>query len=355
MTSSSSTTQSQSLIKKIPFSTASVGTLYVTLLIVGVFTGFNLSVLLTDSLMLFGLWALLVLAMVPSIQSGTGPNFALPIGVTSGLLAMVVVANFNFMGWTFILLSALLAIVFGTITGYLYGRLMNAVKGSEMAIAPYTGFAITFFFGIVWLVIPIHHSNMIFFLGGGLRHFIDLSVWNADSIISGWLSFEFFGVTIRTGEKLLIAIACFAMWLFFRTKTGIAISAVGSNPMFAKSTGINVDRMRIIANILSNVIAALGIIVYANGFNFIQLYDAPLMMAFPAVAAVLVGGASARRANVGNVLLGAFIFQGLMAISLPVLSNVLPAHEIINPVRMGLQNGIILYALTQMSARGGGK
>jgi len=32
---------------------------------------------------------ILVLAMVPSIQSGTGPNFALPVGVVCGLFSLV--------------------------------------------------------------------------------------------------------------------------------------------------------------------------------------------------------------------------------------------------------------------------
>ena len=338
---------------KISFSTAAVGGLYLTLLIVGLFTGLSFSVLLTDSLHLWGVWALLVLAMVPSIQAGMGPNFALPIGVICGLLAMVIIMSFDFMGLTFLIMSSLLAIVFGCLAGYLYGRLMNAVKGSEMAIAPYTGFAVVFLFSMIWLVLPIDHELMRFPLGSGVRHMLMLDNWNANNLLANFLQFEFLGITIRTGEVLIIITACFLMWAFFRTKTGIGISAVGSNPMFAKATGINVDRSRIIATMISTSVGALGIIVYANGFGFVQLYDAPLMMAFPAVAAILVGGATAQRSKVTNVLLGAFLFQGLMAISMPVLSNVLPTTEIINPVRQGIQNGIILYALTRMSAGGG--
>jgi simple sugar transport system permease protein len=342
-----------SFFRRMPFSTIAVGSLYIILLITGVATGLSLPVLLTDSLHLFGVWAILVLAMVPSIQSGTGPNFALPIGIVCGLMAMVLSLSWNFMGMAFVGVAALLAIVFGCIAGNLYGRLMNAVKGSEMAIAPYTGFAVTFLFSIIWLVLPIRHELMMFFLGSGLRHMMDLSQWNANQLFATFLEFRFLGITFRTGELMIIAAACFAMWLFFRTKTGIGISAVGSNPMFAKATGIDVDKSRIIANMISTTVAALGIIVYANSFGLVQLYDAPLMMAFPAVAAILVGGASARRAKVMNVVIGAFLFQGLMSIALPVFTNILPAADIVNPVRMGVQNGIILYALTKMS--GGGK
>ena len=342
-----------SIFKKISFSTATVGGLYLLLLVIGVSTGISLSVMLTDSLHLWGVWALLSLAMVPSIQSGTGPNFALPIGIICGLMAMVLTMGVNIMGWTLIIVSSLLAIVFGCFAGYFYGRLMNAVKGSEMAIAPYTGFAIVFLFSMVWLVLPFDHEFMRFPLGDGIRHMLALDQWNASNILANFLQFELFGVTIRTGEKLLIIAGCVLMWMFFRSKTGIAISAVGSNPMFAKATGINVDRSRIIANIISTCVGALGIIIYANGFGFVQLYEGPLLMAFPAVAAILVGGASAHRAKVMNVILGVFLFQGLLSISLPVLSNVLPTTDIINPVRQVIQNGVILYALTRMSVGGG--
>ena len=342
-----------SLLKKIPFSTAAVGSLYIILLTTGVIRGLSFSVLLTDSLHLFGVWAVLVLAMVPAIQSGTGPNFALPVGIVCGLFAMVLAMSMDFMGFSFVAVSAVLAIIFGIVAGYLYGRLMNAVKGSEMAIAPYTGFAITFLFSIIWLILPIRHDLMTFFLGSGIRHMLDLQNWEAAQIFASILQFTVFGITFRTGELFIIAVACAGMWMFFRTKTGIGISAVGSNPMFAKATGINVDRSRIIANIISTTLGALGVIIYANSLGFVQLYDFPFMMAFPAVAAILVGGASARRAKVFNVIIGAFLFQGLFAISLPVFTDILPTADVVNPIRMGIQNGIILYALTRMS--GGGK
>ena len=339
-------------IRRVPFSTRAVGCLYLLVLILGVIFGFRMSRLLSDSLHLFGVWAVLALANVPSIQSGTGPNFALPIGLIMGLFAMVLVLASGFTGMGFILVSAVLAVVFGCLAGYLYGRLMNAVKGSEMAIAPYTGFAITALFGLVWLALPIRHPNMIFFLGDGLRHQIQLNYFNANFILADFLRFELFGLDIRTGELLVVAVACFAMWMFFRTKTGIGISAVGRNPMFAKATGINVDRSRVIANMMSTALAAVGMIVYVQGFGFIQLYDFPMLLAFPAVASILVGGASKERANVTNVVVGTFLFQGLMALALPVFTRVLAGADVVNYIRMVIQNGVILYALSRMSKGG---
>ena len=138
-----------------------------------------------------------------------------------------------------------------------------------------------------------------------------------------------------------------------KTKVIVSVSLTDNrNPMFAKATGINVDRSRIIANMMSTAIAAVGIIVYAQGFGFVQLYDFPMLLAFPAVASVLVGGASAQRAKVTNVIVGTFLFQGLLAIALPVFTRVLDGADVVNPIRMVIQNGIILYALSQMSKGG---
>lgn len=344
-----------STFKRIPFSTRAVGGLYLAVLILGVFNGFSFATLISASLHLFGVWAIFALANVPSIQSGTGPNFAMPIGIVNGLLAMVLVLASGFSGMGFIVVASVLAILFGSFSGYLYGRLMNAVKGSEMAIAPYTGFAITAVFGLVWLAIPIRHPHMIFFLGDGLRHQIPLDYFNANFILAEFLEFELFGIEIRTGELFLVFAACFLMYLFFRTKTGIAISAVGRNPMFAKAAGINADRSRIIANMMSTAVAAFGVIVYAQGFGFVQLYDFPMFMAFPAVACILVGGASGQRAKVTNVIVGTFLFQGLLAIALPVFTRVLAGTDVanvVNQIRMVIQNGIILYALSRMSKVG---
>ena len=341
-----------SAFKRIPFSTRAVGGLYLAVVILGMIFGLSIFVLLRDSLHFFGVWAVLTLANVPSIQSGTGPNFALPIGIVNGLLAMVLVLAAGFTGMAFIAIAALLAIVFGSISGYLYGRLMNAVKGSEMAIAPYTGFAITAIFGLVWLTIPIGHPNMIFFLGDGLRHQIPLDYFRANFILAELWQIQISDLVIRTGELLVVFVFCFLMWLFFRSKVGIGISAVGRNPMFAKATGIDVDKSRVIANMISTAIAAVGIIIYAQGFGFIQLYDFPMLLAFPAVAGILVGGASGQRANVTNVVVGTFLFQGLLAIALPVFSRVLDGADVVNPLRMVIQNGIILYALSRMSKGG---
>lgn len=153
---------------------------------------------------------------------------------------------------------------------------------------------------------------------------------------------------IPTGLLLIFALFCVLVWLFFRSKMGIAISAGGINPKFAQATGLNIDKNRVYANILSTVLGAVGIIVYSQSFGYAQLYTAPLMMAFPAVAAVLIGGATASRAKVSHVVIGVFLFQGLLTTALPVANEIFAGTDLSEIMRMIIQNGIILYALTQV-------
>jgi simple sugar transport system permease protein len=130
------------------------------------------------------------------------------------------------------------------------------------------------------------------------------------------------------------------------TKTGTALTAVGSNPEFARASGIDVNKMRTISVILSTILGAVGILVYQQSFGFIQLYNAPFYMAFPAVAAILLGGASVNKASMVNVILGTLLFQGILTMTPSVINSVLKT-DMSEVIRIIVSNGMILYALTR--------
>ena len=343
----------RSRIKRLPAAPFIIFGFWVLVLILAAILDMPWIWLVSDSLQRAAIWGMLVLAMVPSIQSGTGPNFALQVGLTAGMLAMVIAIEWNFTGYSMLLVAAGIALVLGVIMGYLYGKLMNAVKGSEMAIATYTGLAITMVFFIVWLQAPFTHPNLGWFLGEGLRNTVLLEPMGANELLDNIWRIEIGDFTIRTGTLLVFFAFCAIIYLFFKSKTGIAISAVGSNPMFARAAGLNVDRSRVTANIISTCLASVGVVVYAQSFGFLQLYDFPLWMAFPAVASVLVGGATAQRAKVIHAIIGVILFQGLMTTVPPVFTELLAGADMTDAARMVMQNAIILYALTKM--KGGGK
>ncbi len=184
------------------------------------------------------------------------------------------------------------------------------------------------------------------YTGKGLRTTITLdNFWG--HILNNFLA-------VRIGENfvfptgmILFALFCaFLVYLFFRTKTGTAMTAVGSNPDFARAGGVSSDKMRTISVMLSTMLGAVGILVYQQSFGFIQMYQAPLFMAFPAVAALLIGGASVNKASMINVIVGTFLFQGILTMTPSVINSVLQT-DMSEVIRIVLSNGMILYALTR--------
>jgi len=145
---------------------------------------------------------------------------------------------------------------------------------------------------------------------------------------------------------LFFAVLALLMWVFMRSKTGTAMTAVGSNPEFARASGVNVDRMRTISVVLSTILGAVGILVYEQSFGFIQLYMGPFYMALPAVASILLGGASVNKASIVNVIVGTFLFQGILTMTPSVINSVLQT-DMSEVIRIIVSNGMILYALTR--------
>lgn len=348
-TNESTTTFSlRSAVSAIGVPTLIIAVFWALTLFGGYAVGISMATLLTDTIKRAGMNGILVLAMVPAIQSGTGPNFALPMGIVCGLFGMVCAIEADVSGFTWLALSVAITVPLAAVVGYGYGKLMNAVKGSEMTIATYTGFSVVALMCLAWLMIPFKNPKMGWFIGQGLRETIQLDAVNAAQILNNILAFEVLGVEIPTGLLIVFAVCCVLVRLFFRSKMGIAISAGGINPKFAQASGLDIDKNRIYANVLSTVLGAVGIIVYSQSFGYAQLYSAPLMMAFPAVAAVLIGGATASRARVSHVVIGVFLFQGLLTTALPVANEIFAGTDLSEIMRMIIQNGIILYALTQV-------
>jgi len=322
----------------------------VALLSVAVATHMDLASLISDSLVRVGRNGLLVLALLPAVQGGVGLNFGLPLGVVCGLVGCVVALNAGVTGWMGLAASAGLGAALAIPVGMAYGWLLNRTRGQEMMVGTYLGFAIVSGMSIFWLAAPFANPTMVWAIGGrGLRTTLTLS-GAFDKLLDRLWAFSVFGVTIPTGTLLVFAMACALIGLFFRTRAGIAISAARSNPRFARAAGISDTRTRMQATVLSTVLGALGIVLFSQSYGFIQLYTAPLLMAFPAVACLLIGGASVTRATLTHVVVGTFLFQSILTVALPVTSQVVQG-DISETARLIIQNGMILYALTRRGDR----
>lgn len=338
-------------IKKMGLPRLIIIAFFIFLWVVATVQKLQVPALMTDSLTRIGMNAILVLAMVPAIRSGIGLNFALPLGIVCGIFGGILAIEFELQGMLGFGLALIVSIPLSIIIGYIYGIMLNKIKGSEMLVSTYVGFSFVSLLCIVWSVFPTQSNEMRWPIGEGLRTVVSLESTFEDVLDNFWRITFSNGLSIPTGMILFVALICFIYYIFSKTRVGIAMKTVGDNPKFALATGLNVDKYRILGTILSTVLGAIGMVVFAQSFGYIQLYTAPLMMAFPAVAAILIGGATAKKANISFVILGTILFQGLLTISLPVASSFFDGGNISEVIRMIVQNGIILYALAQ----GGGE
>ena len=318
----------------------------ILLLVLAPFVGADLPTQISNIIARFSWNGILVLAMVPMVHSGCGLNFGLPLGIISGLLGATLSIEFGFTGALSFVMAILIATPFALILGTIYGWLLNKIKGGEMMIATYVGFSSVSLMCMIWLILPYKSPNMVWGLSGkGLRTTISLEGYYID-VLANFLRIRIGNLDIPVGTLLFFAVLALGIWAFLHTKTGTAMTAVGSNPTFARAAGINVDKMRLLSVVLSTWLAAVGILVYEQGFGFVQLYMAPFYMALPAVSAILIGGATVNKATIMNVIIGTILFQGIVTMTPTVMNNMIHM-DMSEVIRIIVSQGMILYALTR--------
>jgi len=314
---------------------------------VAVATHMDLRGLISDSIVRVGRNGILVLALLPAIQGGLGLNFGLPLGIICGLVGAVISLNAGVHGIWGVAMAAGIGVALAVPVGMGYGWLLNRTRGQEMMVGTYLGFAMVSMMSVFWLLAPFKNPTLVWAIGGrGLRTTLSLG-GIYDKVLDRWLEFTVAGVRIPGGTLVVFGGLSFLTWLFFRTRMGISIAAARSSTRFARAAGISDERTRLQATVLSTVLGAIGIVIFSQSYGFVQLYTAPLLMAFPAIACILIGGATVTRATIGHVVVGTLLFQSILTVALPVTSQVIQG-DISETARLIIQNGMILYALTRV-------
>jgi simple sugar transport system permease protein len=310
----------------------------------------NLINIVNTSLVKFAMNGILVLSLIPMINAGVGMNFGLPVGIVSGLLGMCLAINMKLTGFFGFFISLLLTTPIAIIFGYIYGLILNRVKGKEDIAAIFIGFSFIPLMNFFWTLVPFTNRQMLYPIGGvGLRPKIGLDPYFA-KVLDNLFAIKIGGLAIPLGLLGFYTIICLILYWFFKTKLGLVMLAVGENEGFSKLSGVDINKTRLIAIIISNIIAGLGICVYAQSFGFLELYDAPLGIAFPAVSAILIGGSMGKRATIFEAILGTYLYQTIYLLSAPI-ANALLLPQMSEILRMIITNGIILYALLKRERR----
>ena len=144
---------------------------------------------------------------------------------------------------------------------------------------------------------------------------------------------------------LIIFGLCLAINWFLKTRLGQNMRTVGHDRAVATTAGINVDKTRVIAMILSTLLAAYGQIIMLQNFGVMQTYGAHSQVGLYAIAALLVGGATVSRASVKHAILGVILFHSLFILA-PMAGNRLMGSALIGEYfRVFVANFVIAIAL----------
>lgn len=122
-------------------------------------------------------------------------------------------------------------------------------------------------------------------------------------------------VNIPVTTYLCIVVLCMFNNMLLRTRLGQNMRTVGQSRVVANAAGINVDRTRIIAMVISTVLACWGQLIYLQNIGTFSTYGAHTQVGQFAIAALLVGGASVQKATNKQALIGVVLFHTLFIVA----------------------------------------
>ncbi len=160
--------------------------------------------------------------------------------------------------------------------------------------------------------------------------------------------------TIPFVTWVLVLCLCGFNAMLMKTRIGQKFRAVGQNRTVANASGINVDKTRIIAIMISTVLAGWGQIIFmqSEGIGTFQTYSAHEQVGLYAGAAILVGGASIDRASNSQALIGTFLFHLMFITATGAATRLFGDSAIGEYFRAFLSYGVIALALVMYAWRG---
>jgi simple sugar transport system permease protein len=186
------------------------------------------------------------------------------------------------------------------VTGYILAFFINGIYQ----------FVVLYMMGSVF---PIRSKAILLSRGYGIRNTLNLDVVRQS--LDNLLALRLGPFTLPMATYLVIAALCLFIVWFKKTKLGQDMRAVGFDMHVANSAGVPVDRTRIIAILISTIMATFGQIIFMQNMGNLATYNSHDQTSFFAVAAILVGGASVKRASLANVFIGVILLHALYVVA----------------------------------------
>lgn len=290
-----------------------------------------------------GIWVLLTLTLL--FASITIPAFRDPANLAN-VLRQSSILGLIAIGQTFVIAAGMIDLSVGMIAGLVVvlacwalgidPSLTIVVMGGALVL----GAGVGAFNGILVNALRIHPLiltfGMLSVLQGLIFTFTDRSVGLASPLLQLLANGNLVGVPIAA---LILLGAMVAMhWLLSSTRFGYHLLAAGGNPESARRAGINVERMRFLAFVISGACAAAGGLLLAGRLGT----GYPLAgtgLELDAIVAVVLGGTALAggRASVIRTVAG--------VVALATMSNVLNLLEVSAFVQMFLKGLIVVAAI----------
>jgi len=151
---------------------------------------------------------------------------------------------------------------------------------------------------------------------------------------------------------IVILLLAIATNFLLKTKLGQDFRSVGQSQQIARVSGINVDKTRILATIISTVLAAWGMLIYLQNIGTLATYTQHSQIGMFSVASMLVGGATTTRAAIKNAFIGVLLFQSMFILS-PAMGKALFGNPLYGEYfRTGMVYAVIAVALSLHIWRG---
>ena len=304
--------------------------------------------LLQEILMRLGRNTFLVLALLLPIMAGMGLNFGMVLGAMAGQLGLIFISDWGVVGIPGILLAMIISLPISIFLGWLCGSIMNLAKGREMV----TGFILAFFMNGLYMMIvlyamgsliPILNSELLLSRGYGIRNVIGLD--GVRQCLDNLIPLRIAGLKIPVFSYLITAAAAALLIWFRKTKMGQDMRAVGQDRAVSGAAGIPVERTRILAVMISTVLAGIGQIIFLQNLGTINTTSSHEQIGMFSIAALLIGGASVTKASIPNVIVGIILFHLLFLVSPMAGKNLIGSGMLGEYFRQFVSYGVIALAL----------
>jgi simple sugar transport system permease protein len=315
-------------------------------------SGFSGSYLVQELVARISRDSFLALSLLLPIMAGMGINFGMVLGAMSGQIAIILVLNWGVPGVGGVFLAMAVATPMAVLLGWFSGVILNKAKGREMVTSMMLAFFISGIYQLIVLyfmgkLIPIHNPVLVLSRGYGIRNALGMLTMRMS--LDNLIPLKIAGISIPVATYVIIGLLCLFIWWFDKTKLGHDMRAIGQDMAVSEDSGIKVERTRILAIILSTVLACYGQIIYLQNIGTLNTYNGADQTATFAAAALLVGGASVVKASIPNAFIGLVLFH-LMFLVFPMAAKRLMGSSMIGEYfRVFVSYGIIAFALALYS------